>query len=101
MDPIEAGYFLRTTTFDEFRYIVNGNATAIGMGLTAASMYAIGRLRKDSKMQHTALLAGKAMAGAAMVKTVLKDVTMPVRPIRYPARRRACSCGITTEMMRY
>lgn len=84
VDPIEAGYFRNTKTFDEFKYIVNGNAAAIGMGLTAASMYAIGRFRKDSKMQHTALLAGEAMADTAMVQTVLKDITMRVRPIRYP-----------------
>ena len=85
VDPIESGYFRRTTTFHEFRYIVNGNATAIGMGVTAASMYALGRIRKDSKMQRTALLAGEAMADTALVQTVLKDVTMRVRPIRYPA----------------
>jgi len=85
VDPIEAGYFRRTTTFHEFKYIFNGNATAIGMGVTAASLYAIGRFRKDSKMQHTALLAGEAMADTALVQTVLKDVTMRLRPVRYPA----------------
>jgi membrane-associated phospholipid phosphatase len=85
VDPIEAGYFRRTTTFHEFRYIFNGNAMAIGMGTVSASLYAIGRFRKDSKMQHTALLAGEAMADVAMVQTVLKDATMRVRPIRYPA----------------
>ena len=85
VDPIEAGYFRRTTTFHEFRYIVNGNATAFGMGMTAASLYTIGRFRKDSKMQRTALFAGEAMADVAMVQTVLKDATMRLRPIRYPA----------------
>jgi membrane-associated phospholipid phosphatase len=85
VDPIEAGYFRRTTTFHEFRYIFNGNATAIGMGVTAASLYTLGRIRKDSKMQQTALLAGEAMADTALVQTVLKDATMRVRPIRYPA----------------
>ena len=85
VDPIEARYFRRTTTFHEFRNIFNGNATAIGMGATAASLYAIGRLRKDSKMQHTALLAGEAMADTALVQTVLKDATMRLRPISYPA----------------
>lgn len=84
-DPIEAGYFRRTTTFHEFRYIFNGNAMGIGMGAVSASMYAIGRFRKDSKMQRTALLAGEAMADAAMVQTVLKDVTMRLRPVSYPA----------------
>ena len=85
VDPIEARYFRRTTTFHEFRNIFNGNATAIGMGATAASLYAIGRLRKNSKMQHTALLAGEAMADTALVQTVLKDATMRLRPISYPA----------------
>ena len=85
VDPIEAGYFRRTTTFHEFRNIFNGNATAISMGATAASLYAIGRLRKDSKMQHKALLAGEAMADTALVQTVLKDATMRLRPVSYPA----------------
>jgi membrane-associated phospholipid phosphatase len=85
VDPYESAYFRRTTTFHGFRNIFNGNATAIGMGATAASFYAIGRFRKDSKMLHTGLLAGEAMADAAMVQTVLKDVTMRLRPVRYPA----------------
>ena len=84
VDKHEAAYFRGTTTFHEFNHIVNGNATAIGMGAVSASLYAIGRIRKDSKMQRTALLAGEAMADAAMVQTVLKDATMRVRPIRYP-----------------
>jgi membrane-associated phospholipid phosphatase len=83
-DPIEARYFRRTTTFHEFRNIFNGNTTAIGMGATAASLYTIGRIRKDSKMQHTALLAGEAMADAAIVQTFLKDATMRLRPVHYP-----------------
>ena len=36
-------------------------------------------------MQRTALFAGEAMADVAIVQTVLKDATMRVRPIRYPA----------------
>jgi membrane-associated phospholipid phosphatase len=85
VDPIESKYFRSTTTFNEFRNILNGNATAISMGMTAASLCAIGRLRKDSKMQHTALLAGEAMADTAIVQTVLKDATMRLRPVSYPA----------------
>jgi membrane-associated phospholipid phosphatase len=83
-DPIEAKYFRNTTTFNGFRTLVNGNAASIGMGVTAASMYAIGRIRKDSKMQRTALYAGEALADTALVQTVLKDATMRLRPISYP-----------------
>jgi membrane-associated phospholipid phosphatase len=84
-DPIEARYFRRTTTFNGFRTVFNGNAASVGMGATAASMYAIGRIRKDSKMQHTGLLVGEAMADTALVQTVLKDATMRLRPIALPA----------------
>ncbi len=84
-DPTEAAYFRRTTTFHEFRSIVTGNGAAIGMGVTAASLYAAGLIRKDSKMQHTALLTGEAMADVALVQTVLKDATMRLRPISYPS----------------
>ncbi|MGA7235641.1 MAG: phosphatase PAP2 family protein [Bryobacteraceae bacterium] len=84
VDKSESGYFRNTTAFHGFNRILNGNATAIGMGTVAASMYAIGRIRKDSKMQRTALLVGEAMADAAMVQTALKDATMRLRPVRYP-----------------
>ena len=84
-DHTEASYFRRTTTFHEFRNIFNGNAMAIGIGATAASLYAIGRFHKDSKMQHTALLAGEAMADCALVQTVLKDATMRLRPVSSPS----------------
>jgi len=85
LDRRESGYFRRTTTFQGFNHFFNGNVTAIGMGAVSASLYAIGRIRKDSKMQHTALLAGEAMADVAIVQTVLKDATMRLRPVRYPA----------------
>jgi len=100
VDPIEARYFRRTTTFHEFRNIFNGNATAIGMGATAASLYAIGRIRKDSKMQHTALLAGEAMADTALVQTVLKDATMRLRPVSYPASGWFATRGSPTAYIR-
>ena len=75
LDPAEAKYFRRTTTFDGFRYVFNGNATAIGMGAVSASLYAIGRLRKDSKMQH-GVARRRSDGRCAIVQTVLKDTTM-------------------------
>jgi membrane-associated phospholipid phosphatase len=84
LDHSESGYFRQTTAFHGFNHILNGNATAIGMGAVSASLYAVGRIRKDSKMQRTALLAGEAMADVGIVQTLLKDATMRVRPIRYP-----------------
>jgi len=85
LDSRESRYFRTSTTFHGFRNIVTGNATAIGMGAVPASLYAIGLLRKDSKMQHTGLLAGEALADIAIVQTVLKDIGRRVKPSRYPA----------------
>ena len=84
LDPSEAGYFRRTPTFHGFNNIFTGNATAIGIGATPASLYAIGLIRRDSKMQHTALLAGEAMADAEILTTVLKDATKRVKPAGFP-----------------
>jgi membrane-associated phospholipid phosphatase len=79
-DPIEAPYFRRSTTFNGFNNILSGNATVIGTILAPASLYGIGLLRKDSRMQRTALLAGEAVADAELVTTVVKDATKRVRP---------------------
>ncbi len=85
LDPTEAGYFRRTPTFHGFNNIFMSNVTAIGTGAVPASLYAIGLIRKDSKMQHTALLAGEAMADAAILTTVLKDATKRIKPAGFPA----------------
>jgi membrane-associated phospholipid phosphatase len=79
-DPTEASYFRRTSTFNGFNNIFTGNATSIGTIIAPASLYAVGLIRKDLKMQHTALLAGEAVIDAEVVTTVLKDATRRVRP---------------------
>ena len=80
LDPTEASYFRRTSTFNGFNNIFSGNATTIGAITAPVSLYAVGLIRKDSKMQHTALLAGEAVVDAEVVTTVLKDATKRVRP---------------------
>ena len=87
LDPSEAGYFRRTPTFHGFKNIFTGNATAIGIGAAPASLYAIGLIRRDSKMQHTALLAGEALVNTAILQTVLKNATRRVKPARFPGFR--------------
>jgi membrane-associated phospholipid phosphatase len=100
LDPHESGYFRTTSTFHGFSNIFTGNATAIGMGMVPASLYALGRFRKDSKMQHTALLAGEALADIAAVQTVLKDVARRTKPSRYPATGWFDSKGAPTSYIR-
>ena len=85
-DPTEAAYFRRTSTFQGFNNTFTGNATVIGTIATPVSLYAIGLIRKDAKMQRTALLAGEAVADAEILTTILKDATTRVRPAAIPAK---------------
>ncbi len=86
LDPIEAHYFRNTSSFQGFNNILTGNATVVGTIVAPASLYVIGLVRKDSKMERTALLAGEAVADAEIVTTVLKDATKRVRPAGFPAQ---------------
>lgn len=80
LDPAESAYFRRTSAFHGFNNTFSGNATGLGTIAAPVSLYAFGLVRKDSKMQSTALLAGEAVADAEIVTTVLKDATRRVRP---------------------
>ena len=86
LDPTEAAYFRRSTSFCGFNNVFSGTATVAGTIVAPASLYVIGLVRKDSKMQRTALLAGEAVVDAEIVTTVLKDATKRVRPAGFPAQ---------------
>jgi membrane-associated phospholipid phosphatase len=85
LDPSEAAYFRRTRTFHGFNNIFTGNATSVGTFAAPVSLYATGLIRRDSKMQRTALLAGEAAGDAEIVTTVIKDATRRLRPAGIPA----------------
>ncbi len=85
LDPIEGSYFRRTSTFQGFNNVFTGSATVIGTIAVPAGLYGIGLLRRDSKMQKTALLAGEAVADAEILTTVLKDAAKRVRPAGIPS----------------
>ena len=85
LDATEASYFRHTSTFQGLNGTFTSSATAIGTIAAPVSLYAIGLLRRDSKMQRTALLAGEAVADAEILTTVLKDATNRVRPAGIPA----------------
>ena len=84
LDPTEAAYFRRTSSFQGFNNIFTSNATVLGTIATPLSLYAVGLIRKDSKMQRTALFAGEAIGDAEILTTVLKDATKRVRPAGIP-----------------
>jgi membrane-associated phospholipid phosphatase len=80
LDPTEASYFHRTNSYSGFNNVFSSNATAIGTVIAPLSLYAIGLVRKDTKMSRTALFAGEAAANAEILTFVLKDVTKRARP---------------------
>ncbi len=84
LDPIEGGYFRGTSAFHGFNNAVTSNGATIGIIAAPLSLYAVGLIRKDSKMTKTALLAGEAVADAEILTTVLKDVTNRRRPSDIP-----------------
>jgi membrane-associated phospholipid phosphatase len=80
LDPHDAPYFHRTSSFHGFNRVFSGSNSTYGIIAAPVSFYLIGLVRKDSKMQKTALLAGEAIANAEIVTTVFKDVDRRVRP---------------------
>ena len=84
LDPHEAAYFRRTQTYQGFNNVFTGNVTSIGIIAAPVSLYAVGWIRKDSRMQRTALLAGEAVADAEILTTVWKTATRRLRPADIP-----------------
>ena len=81
LDPLDAPYFRRTSSFAGFNRIFTGNATVYATLAAPVSLYAAGLLRKDSKMQSTALLAAEAIGDTYLVTTAMKDVDRRLQPI--------------------
>lgn len=86
VDPYEARYFHETSTFDEFNGVFTGQATSVAMIAAPVSLYAAGLLRRDTKMQHSALLAGEAVVDAEILTTVLKDIGKRARPATFTSQ---------------
>jgi membrane-associated phospholipid phosphatase len=80
LDPFEAPYFHQTSQFRAFNNTFTSNGTAVATVLAPASIYVAGLIRKDTKMQHTALLAGEAVADSEIVATALKGISNRARP---------------------
>lgn len=80
LDPKTAPYFRRSSSFDGFNSVFTGKVTSVGMIVAPLSIYAAGLIRKDSKMQSTALLAGEAIVNAEILTTAMKDIDRRLRP---------------------
>ena len=84
LDPSDAPYFRRTTTFHSFNNVFTGSNASYGIIAAPVALYLTGLARKNSKMQKTALFAGEAVANAEIVTTVFKDIDRRVRPAAIP-----------------
>jgi membrane-associated phospholipid phosphatase len=83
-DPHVAGYFRSTNTFHDFNRIFSANWTTAMTFAVPGALLAAGVLRKDSKMENTALLAAEAVADASVVQVVFKGATGRLRPSDIP-----------------
>lgn len=86
LDPYEGRGFHNASTFQAFNGVFTGKATELGTVIAPLSLYAIGLARRDTRMQHTALLAGEAVADAEILTTVLKDIDRRARPATFTPR---------------
>jgi membrane-associated phospholipid phosphatase len=73
-------YFRRTATFNQFNKVFSGTNMGVGTAIVPLSFYAVSLVRKDTYGQHTALLAGEAVADAEILTTVMKNVDRRLRP---------------------
>ena len=84
LDPYSANYFRGTDRFSDFNSVFNDRATTIGIIAVPTSLYILGLSRGDSKMEHTALLIGEAVANGEILANVMKRVDRRLRPGRIP-----------------
>jgi membrane-associated phospholipid phosphatase len=85
LDPHDTPYLRQTSTFRNFNRTFSGQSTAVATLIFPASVYLVGMARRDSYTQHTALLAGEAVADAAILATAMKSVDRRLRPSDLPA----------------
>ncbi len=84
LDPSDAPFFRRTTNFNQFNKVFSGTNMGVGTAVVPLSFYAISLVRRDTYGQHTALLAGEAVADAEILTTVMKNVDRRLRPYNIP-----------------
>ncbi len=84
LDPHDAPYFRRTSSFNGFNRVFSGSNTSYGSIAAPVSLYVAGLIRRDSKMTSTALLIGETIANAEIITTVMKDIDRRDRPAAIP-----------------
>jgi membrane-associated phospholipid phosphatase len=84
LDPEEAPYFRRTSTFSGFNRPFSGAGPGAVTAAVPASFLAYGLIAKDLKAEKTALLIGEAVADSEILSTVFKVTFRRARPASIP-----------------
>ena len=84
LDPYDAPYFRRTTSFNGFNKTFSGKNTELASAIVPLSFYAVGLARHDRYAQQTSLLAGEAVVDAEILTLVMKDIDRRLRPSDIP-----------------
>ncbi len=82
-DPAEGKYFHNTTSFKTFNTVFSGTNSTLMILIPPVSLYTVGLIKKDSKLQRTALLSGEAVADSEILATVLKAAGGRARPTTF------------------
>ena len=83
-DPATGSYFRGSNSYSGFNTAFAGNHTSLGILIAPLAMYGAGLIKRNSKLQQTALLAGEAVAGSEILTTIFKDVDRRLRPRAVP-----------------
>jgi membrane-associated phospholipid phosphatase len=82
-DPYSAPPFRTTASFNGFNRVFSSGNTGAFIAAVPVAMYGVGRLRKDSYTQDTALLAGEAVADGFILAIPFKGITGRKQPLNY------------------
>ena len=82
-DPYSAPPFRTTDAFHEFNHVASGINTGVFIAAVPSVLYGVGKFRKDTYAQDTALLAGEAVADGFLLAIPFKGVTGRKQPLDY------------------
>jgi membrane-associated phospholipid phosphatase len=84
-DPIEGRYFrANSETYHSFNKGFTGTTTTAEIFAVPIAFYLVGRVRKDSYAEHTALLSAQAVADVEIPNVILRTSTRRLRPADVP-----------------
>jgi membrane-associated phospholipid phosphatase len=82
-DPNTAPAFRTSNSFNGFNHVFSSTNAAAFIAAVPTLLYGVGRLRKDSYAQDTALLAGEAIADGFVLSIPFKAGTGRKQPLDY------------------